>query len=132
MATHVLVDEALEWAEEVTGQPRLGTCKFTEICDLLPPGTVWEPLPYEKKLFNAKGAVLSRRCHCETHKADCVVGKGIDFVCSGLPCTDMSTAGLRQKRHGPTAGVYISHGKFNTQHRTPLILVECTQDPSVK
>ena len=52
-----------------------------------------------------------------------------DFGVSGLPCTDMSRAGLRRMRHGPTNGVYMTHAKYNKRCRTPLFVVECTPEP---
>ena len=37
------------------------------------------------------------------------------FCVSGLPCPDMSTAGKRRKRAGPTNAVNLAHGKYITQ-----------------
>ncbi len=67
--------------------------------------------------------------NCLAHGAICPVDK----VCasldvSGLPCPDMSTAGLQQKRAGVTSNVYIAHGAYCTKNRTPLLLIECTPD----
>ena len=59
----------------------------------------------------------------------CSVLKGnIGLDVSGLPCPDMSTAGNRLYRAGPTSSVYMCHGKWSTVQRIPLLLIECTKD----
>ena len=48
----------------------------------------------------------------------------------------MSRAGLRRKRAGVTSDVYIAHGRYCTERRIPLLLIECTpvalDVPSIK
>ena len=64
---------------------------------------------------------------CKSHKS--LLGCPLPdahFGCSGLPCTDMSAAGLRQKKEGPTNAVYMSHGRFVEARRVPLFVLECT------
>ena len=59
---------------------------------------------------------------------DCEV-PGADFGCSGLPCTDMSKAGKRLKREGPSNTIYITHSKYVEAKRVPLFVIECTPVP---
>lgn len=58
----------------------------------------------------------------------CKVSTGSEFSVAGLPCPDMSAAGKRLKRAGPTAKVYMAAGRYHTVNETPLLLVECTPE----
>ena len=85
-------------------------------------------MTYSKKLDAGKGACLVDAMPCVMHGQSCSIKKKPIFDVSGLPCPDMSTAGKRQKRAGPTNAVYIAHGRWTTDSETPLILVECTKE----
>lgn len=98
--------------------------------ELIPNGTIQTGWPYSQKLSAVNGCDLSVVQQCEAHgQATCKVYKGCSsFDCSGLPCPDFSTAGLKRKRQGPTVPVYMAHGKYVCKSRVPLLLIECTKD----
>ena len=96
--------------------------------DLLPHGTLDPLWPYSKKLEAVKESGIATQAHCIRHGQVCSVNKMAVFDVSGLPCPDMSVCGLRKKRAGPTAGVYLAHGKYVSRNRIPLLLIECTEE----
>ena len=125
-----VINECELWCESVAGHnPRL-PCLFEDALDLIPFGTYDQCWPYSQKLAAIRASPqIARQAHCIKHRQACPVCKPIAlFDVSGLPCPDMSTAGLRRKRAGSTADVYIAHGEFCTRNRIPLLLVECTPD----
>ena len=122
-----LIIDNLGWCEQLTGvkeTPHL----FTDIEAMNPSHCTHSRMSYDEK----KGAILgtwlqeSQFCHmcCD---ALCPVPSA-DFGISGLPCQDMSRAGLGLKREGRTSGVYLTHAKYNLKHRTPIFVVECTPE----
>lgn len=126
-----MIDEALDWVEDVAGHNPKGTCLFGDITDLVPNGTYRDHATYSEKLWGLHGCTLASRCHCLRHGRVCESNPKADFDCSGLPCTDASTAGLKRKRAGSTNSVCLTHGRYVTQNKTPLILLECTPAPGI-
>ena len=51
-----------------------------------------------------------------------------DFDFSGLPCPDMSSAGLRLAEEGATAPVFITHAKYHIDKGTKLLIIENVTD----
>ena len=123
----------MAWCEDVSGHPRNGPCLFSDILDLVPDAQQFlnnvENASYSMKKEAVTASSLGQWGRCCTHNKLCTMAKNAQFVVSGLPCPDMSTCGKRQKRAGPTAAVYMAHGKYATTHRVPLLLVECTKEP---
>ncbi|CAE8625921.1 unnamed protein product [Polarella glacialis] len=58
----------------------------------------------------------------------CSTNVDADFDVSGLPCQDMSRNGDRKLRAGTTVAVYMTHAKYHRAKKTPLLLIECTED----
>lgn len=125
-----VLKDNLRWCGQVTGQCPRESCLFGDITELIPNGTIQTGWPYSQKLSAVNGCDLSVVQQCEAHgQATCKVYKGCSsFDCSGLPCPDFSTAGLKRKRQGPTVPVYMAHGKYVCKSRVPLLLIECTKD----
>ena len=123
-----VIRDALQWCEEVAGHPVGSACVFEDALDIIPHGHLDTTLPYSARLQSVKDAPLTTRAHCIQHNNACCLAKKHCFAVSGLPCPDMSTAGLRRKRAGETSNVYLAHGHHCTNHATPLILIECTPD----
>ena len=84
---------------------------------------------YSRKLELVNAAQCANFGHCTRHQRACCTTQLAQFDVSGLPCPDMSKAGKRQRRAGPTSDVYLAHGRFTTIRRTPLLLIECTEVP---
>lgn len=131
----VLLKEAFRWCELVSGHSARSPCLFGDITEMLPYGTLVGCETYSSKLQQVFQSKLTNRLHCYQHShsdspsTTCSPFKKSQFDCSGLPCPDMSRANhKRQKRAGPTNSVYMVHGKWATEHRVPLLLVECTPE----
>ena len=104
---------------------------------MVPSGVLNGAQTYTEKLYAIQASELASRQHCLQHSVAsgmaCSPHKLVQFDVSGLPCPDMSTANQNRKmRAGPTNSVYLTHGKWATQNRVPLLLVECTPDPFLK
>lgn len=126
---HPVIANALEFVESVAGHNRQHPCLFSDALDLIPYGTFNPSWTYSKKLKAVSGAVPATRTQCLAHGGVCLnSGRDVDFAVSGLPCPDMSAAGLRRKRAGETSNVYLAHGSWTTRNRIPLLLVECTPE----
>ena len=123
---HPLIMNNLRWCEEVT-QCREHPHIFCDI-EALNPGGYKVSDSYEAKKETILSSWLQETSPCLNCCDRLCRVPSADFGVSGLPCTDMSRAGLRQKRHGPTNGVYMTHAKYNLRHRTPLFVLECTPD----
>ena len=123
-----VIGDALDWCQAVASHNVSGPCLFSDILDLLPHGTLSPEWPYSKKLDAVNACGIANQAHCIRHGKVCSVNKMTVFDVSGLPCPDMSVAGLRRKRAGPTCGVYLAHGKYASRNRIPLLLIECTED----
>lgn len=128
-----LIEESLNWCGTVAGHNPTACCLFGDITDMLPAGSLTGCETYTSKLeaVNRCGP-LTRRLHCARRDAPCnpMKGKHAQFDVSGLPCPDMSRANQKRlKRGGPTNSVYMVHGKWASENRVPLLLVECTPDP---
>ena len=118
----------MRWCQKVAGhgaEPFI----FGDIRGLLRGPWYSADMSYSQRLHAGMKAQLVSGMQCRLHRAECPLPCPI-FDVSGLPCPDMSAAGKRLKRAGDTNTVYIAHGRFVTTQRTPLILVECTKDPS--
>ena len=125
---HQLLADNHEWCNEVTGSCHAMPHLFTDILALNCPELQLGPqVSYATKRARILGSHLVDGQSCVTHPGlgGCEAPYA-DFGVSGLPCTDMSRAGKRQKRHGPTSSVYITHAKFVSKKKVPLFVLECT------
>ena len=130
-----LIRDSFRWIEEVAGHDYKTSCMFGDILGLLPSGTLThETMTYSQKFHAIRNCRLVPQQYCLQHSAaadgcPCNPHKAATFSVSGLPCPDMSAANhKRLKRAGPTNGVYITHVKWATTNRIPLLLIECTPD----
>ena len=128
---HQLLLDNHNWCNTVTQRLHDTPCLFYDIMGLNLPNTVGMKDSYTAKRRKIKLSPLVRQQVCAVHswgehELDCCATPVCHFGCSGLPCTDMSTAGLQRKRHGPTNAVFMTHGKFVCSTGVPLIVVECT------
>lgn len=127
VACQQMCKEALQWSSIVTGEDH-DCCIFGDITQLLPYGTLNQQRGYSARLEASKQVQCAGLGHCWMHNCACPTGKLPLFSVGGLPCPDMSTCGKRMKRAGPTADVYISHGRWITENDVPLVLIECTPE----
>ena len=123
-----LLRESMSWCEAVAEHDPDQCCLFGDILELLPHGTVNGEERYSAKLKAVQDSQLRTVQECDQHGEACRIANQAQFCVSGLPCPDFSHAGKRQKRAGKTSPVYMATGKYHTTHRTPLLLVECTED----
>lgn len=105
-----------------------GCCLFGNIEQLLPAGTLKTGAVYSEKLRASQEVDIAPRSQCALHNKVCDTVKRPIFSIGGLPCPDMSSAGKKRKRAGPTANCYLSHGRWATALEVPLLLIECTED----
>lgn len=125
----IVLNDSLQWCEEVAGHNPTFPCLFENALDLIPYNTYRDHWAYSQKSEAVKKCSIAKTGHCLRHGQACSVWKPMAlFDVSGLPCPDMSTAGLRRKRAGETSAVYMAHGRYSTVHKVPLLLVECTKD----
>ena len=137
MRCQSLLAENLRWCSHVVaGHDARDCCIFGDMMEILPYGTLrHEHVGYSQKLSAVQSLGSNvpnvNTSWCAGHQTYCSLNKGAQAVFSvaGLPCPDMSRAGKKQKRAGPTSVVYMSHGHYHKQNRTPLLLVECTPVP---
>ena len=130
-----LIRDSFRWIENVAGHDYKTSCMFGDILGLLPHGTLTsDTMTYTQKYHAIMNCNLVPQMHCLQHSAEakgcpCDPHKATTFSVSGLPCPDMSVANSKRlKRAGPTNSVYITHGKWATTNRIPLLLIECTPD----
>ena len=124
-----LTCQTMKWCSIVTDWDPEGHCMFGNILDLLPYGTLFGQTSYSEKFSAVAQCVeLAPTAACSVHQTACPASKRVIFDVSGLPCPDFSTAGKRLKKDGPTAPVYMVHGKWCCENKVPLLLIECTED----
>ena len=96
--------------------------------NVLPEYVVLEQMTYSQSKQQIQASRLRTSAHCVVHSCLRSLPAEIDVAVSGLPCTDMSRAGKRLKRHGPTAPVYMTHAKYCNESGVKLVILECTPD----
>ena len=82
------------------------------------------------KLYDVNRADLMSHDWCFACNKYCpLFGESVDaqLEVAGLPCADQSKQGSQQFEHGPTAIVYLAHGKRMVEKRTPLVVIENVQ-----
>ncbi|CAJ1422350.1 unnamed protein product [Effrenium voratum] len=109
---HQLIFDNHRWCLRESGQQHPTPCLFQNILDLNVPGCYKTAHSYRGKKGAIVGSWLQQAADCLAHACECPLPQGVDLGVSGLPCTDMSRAGKRKKRFGPTAPVYMTHAKF--------------------
>ncbi len=122
----------MQWCEEVAGHAAHGACLFEDALHVIPNGVYDSNATYSSKSAAVKKTTPATRAHCLTHGKPCSLKKACCLDVSGLPCPDMSSCGLQMKRAGVTSNVYLAHGLHTTHSCTPLLLIECTKDSSLK
>ena len=125
------------WSMDVLNQVQPHPCLFANILDVTLAdrkqltGTAHGFASKKRKVFDS-GVTASVRCYAHQGSQSgfpaCHLPTQVDYGCSGLPCQDMSKAGLGRKSEGPTAPVYMTHALYCRQNKIPLLTVECTPD----
>eukprot|EP00439_Symbiodinium_sp_Y106_P050581 s213_g6.t1 len=124
---HQLLAECDRWCHKVCGHPG-DPCLFGDITELLESPWFRDDMTYSQKLSSGRDTRMVDTMPCMLHGERCGIQKKPVFDVSGLPCPDMSQCGKRLKRAGATNSVYIAHGRWVTDNKTPLLLVECTPE----
>ena len=106
---------------------------FGDICDVFFDKGFLDEGSFIQKLLHADGAALASHAFCHTHNTYCGLWPGrsaaaADVEVAGLPCTDYSKAGRRQRHEGVTNKVFISHAKRHVELGTPLLILENVWD----
>lgn len=122
-----LIIDHMQWCNNTTEMSHPMPCVFGDMTEVLPPDTFTEG-NFMKKVYRANKMPMMTHQHCYTHNKFCPSGvRGevdSDYDLSGLPCPDMSPAGLRLGPEGPTSKVFISHAKLHIARQTPLLIIE--------
>lgn len=121
------------WCTDTIGRDHPMPHFFGDILGLNPGGTFNAADSYKIKKQRIKESELMEYQLCNTHswsdsESEYCCVPGAHFGCSGLPCTDMSRAGKRKKRFGPTNSIYMTHGKYTEAKKVPLFVLECTPE----
>ena len=135
-----LIQDHHRWCEKAVGIPRSAPCVFGDVVKVfgndlsLPPLDQSQPQGsrFEAVVRAANHACLRVRHHCYTHNRKCALFGGqaqvADLDISGLPCPDMSRAGLQRFQDGNTSIVFAAHAKMHAQKRTKLLVIENVPD----
>ncbi|CAK8995798.1 unnamed protein product [Durusdinium trenchii] len=120
------------WCTDTIGRDHPMPHFFGDILGLNPGGTFNAADSYKIKKQRIKESELMEYQLCNTHswsdsESEYCCVPGAHFGCSGLPCTDMSRAGKRKKRFGPTNSIYMTHGKYTEAKK----LTSCIYDPDI-
>ena len=129
--THQILVDNHSWCCQTSGAIHDMPHLFTDILDLNSPDVFKQTDDYENKRRKILGSRITTHAPCAMHSGNlggCEI-PGADFGVSGLPCTDMSMAGKRRFRHGPTNAVFMTHGKYTEAHKIPIFIIECTPVP---
>ena len=122
-----LIIDHMQWCNNTTEMSHPMPCVFGDMTEVLPPDTFTEG-NFMKKVYRANKMPMMTHQHCYTHNKLCPLGvRGevdSDYDLSGLPCPDMSPAGLRLGPEGPTSKVFISRAKLHIARQTPLLIIE--------
>ena len=128
------------WCQKATGLPRDAPCVFGDVTRVFADDLTLPPLDPEQApgtRFNqlvrsVNRAPLRVRHHCYTHNSKCYLfgdkAQTADLDISGLPCPDMSRAGLQRFQDGRTSIVFAAHAKMHAQKGTKLLIIENVRD----
>lgn len=123
-----LITVHMQWCNNTTEMSHPMPCVFGDLTEVLPPDTFNTEENFMKNLYRANKMPMMTHQHCYTHNKLCPLGLrgevASDYDLSGLPCPDMSPAGLRKGCEGPTGPVFISHAKLHIARQTPLLVIE--------
>ena len=126
---HQLIIDHHQWCCRVLNTQTKLPCIFGDVEGCIPPGTYNATDPFKLKFHKIANSDFVSHQWCYAHHQMCPLFKTqLDFETAGLPCTDSSRAGNRQFENGPTAGVFVCHGKRHIELATPLILLENVQE----
>ena len=119
----------MSWIEHACAK-RVAPCLFQDLLAVIPPGSYNEAGTFLERFEAIDRADFCSHAFCVAHNKMCPLfsEKPADLEVAGLPCTDMSRAGLSRKEEGPTAPIFCCHGKLHVQKQTPLIIIENVQD----
>ena len=126
-----LITDHIEWCQQLEGSGFSPPCVFGDVLKSLPENSYNRDDSFADKLYSIDRARLMKRQYCYTCGKQCPLftpGEESEHETAGLPCVDMSSAGKRRFESGPTAPIFITHGKRHVAKRTRVILLENVQD----
>ena len=126
-----LIKDHIAWCQLLDDSGFSPPCVFGDLLECLPKNSFDKNNTFASKLVSIDRARLMKRQHCFTCGKDCQLFNPeaeSEHETAGLPCVDMSPAGKRLAENGPTAPVFITHGKMHVAKRTRVIVLENVQD----
>lgn len=125
----LIVDHAA-WYNSATNNWHPAPCIHGDLTKIVPEGSFDPEGTFMERLMQIDRAPILQHQHCFTHGHKCPLLEGVqsEYDVSGLPCPDMSPAGLGLKEEGKTSAVFISHAKLHIAKQTPLLVVENVPD----
>ena len=127
-----LIRDHLHWCAQVTEEPHPLPCIHGDITNIMPRGSFDPSACFKTKMKQIEQAKLCRSQFCFTHNKSCPIFGRLaaesDLDVSGLPCPDMSRAGIGLKEEGPTSPVFGSHAKMHIEKKTRMIVLENVPD----
>ncbi len=129
----LIVDHAA-WYNSATRNWHPTPCIHGDLTKIVPENSFNPEGTFMERLMQIDGASIMRNQWCNTHGHDCPILDGLqsDYDVSGLPCPDMSPAGLGLKEEGMTSTVFICHAKLHIAKQTPFLVVENVPDRVLK
>ena len=125
-----LILDHTQWCDATVQMPRPSPCVFGDVSQIFPPGSLPDPPTgdFPALVQAANKAPLLCNQFCYAHNRRCRLfgpdSKSTDMDISGLPCPDMSKAGLQKFENGPTSIVFVAHAKMHIQKGTKLLIIE--------
>ena len=122
----------MQWYNNTTGSPHPNPCVHGDLTKIVPENSFDKDGCFfnrarqiDKAKFCAEQWCFQHGKPCKLFTPDAAVP---DYDISGLPCPDMSRAGLRKFEEGKTSSVFACHAKMHVQWQTPMLVVENVQD----
>lgn len=131
-----LIRDHVHWCAQVTEEPHPLPCIHGDITNIMPRGSFDPSACFKTKMKQIEQAKLCRSQFCFTHNKSCPIFGRLaaesDLDVSGLPCPDMSRAGIGLREEGPTSPVFGSHAKMHIEKKTRMIVLENAPELSLE
>ena len=117
-----------EWMDRRSLEPHV----FGDILEQVQKESIPERLDFFSRRDVVQTLPLKKKQFCYSHGQCCQLPKAgeTDLDVSGLPCQENSRINVnRQFMEGKTGSVYLVWAKSNRAKRTPLLILENTEEP---
>ena len=129
-AARQVIHDHHRWLSSWSSKQRSEPHSFGSVLGWLQCGKFWDSSEtFLQKWSKMSGIPLSNCQYCFTHGQECPNMEEVDVDFSGLPCQHNSRANCnRLMQDGPTNDVYIAWSRRHRKTKTPLLILENTED----